>query len=171
MVDTIRTKADILTLLADNATEDISPQNLRDWLVSFRVYGEIGVFNNTIWMNSLSAGFNVVTLNQSGPAAGVVVDTVNSLLGVDVDGQYRLDYALSYEGTAGKRYDIAILKNDALVARTQRRDTITANQEVRNMSGGGTLDLISTDEIKLGVQSLNNDFLLRFGSIRIQRVE
>jgi len=34
MADTIRTRTALLTLLADNTTGDISPQDIRDWLVS-----------------------------------------------------------------------------------------------------------------------------------------
>ena len=42
MADTIRTRASLLTLLADNATGDISANDVRDFLVStFGVYGAI----------------------------------------------------------------------------------------------------------------------------------
>lgn len=34
MADTIRTRADLVTILADNVTGDISPQDIRDFLVS-----------------------------------------------------------------------------------------------------------------------------------------
>lgn len=46
MVDAVRTLAALQALLADNTTEDISPQDVRDFLVS--VYGsQIGATHNT----------------------------------------------------------------------------------------------------------------------------
>ena len=157
--------------MADNATEDITPQNLRDMLHSYHIFGEIGMINNTTAMTNLPAGWNAVPLDQAGPAQGVTVDAINHLLGVDVDGQYRVEYMMSYSGTTAQKFRFCILKNDAEVGRTERQDTTTANQEIRNVSGSGTLNLTSTDEIKLGVRSSGNDFTLRFGGLRIERLE
>lgn len=171
MADTIRTKAELISLLADNSTEDISPQNLRDMLVSYHIFGELGFVNNSTAMSTLPAGWNVVPLDQAGPSQGVTLDTTNNLIQVNVDGNYRVGYAFSWTGPKNQLFDFGVLKNGSIVSRTRRQDGITVLTEIRNLSGSGTLDLLSTDEIQLGVQSPGNDFTLKFGGLRIERLE
>ena len=171
MTDTIRTKSELLSKINDNSTEDISPQDLRDWLLSFRVFGEIGVIGNTQAINPLGSGFNVVPLNQAGPNECIVVDTANYLLQVPVAGRYRIEYAFTWSGTANVLYEFAVLKNGSTINRTQRQDTVSSAQERRNISGSATVDFIATDEIKLAVSSEGNSFTLRYGGLRIERLD
>jgi len=173
MVDTIRTKSDLLTLLSDNGTQDISPQDLRDFLVSFLMFGELGFVDNAVEQSALPAGENVVPLDQAGPALGVTINTGSNFLQVPVDGNYRVTFESSYKGTGGSRFTFHVLKNGTSVSRMKRQDTPTVSTEERNVSGSGTVDLLATDEIKLGIQSqpAGGDFTMIQGGIRIERLD
>ncbi len=173
MADVIRTKADLITRLGDNSTQDISPQDLRDFLISFLVFGELGFVGNTVEQSALPAGVNIVPLDLAGPAFGVTNDTANNWLKVPADGNYRVSFEGSYKGTGASRFTFSILKNGVPVNRTKRQDTPTVSTEERNVSGSGTISLLATDEVKLGiqVQPAGGDFTLIQGGIRIERLD
>jgi len=64
MADTIRTKAEILTLLADNKSNNISPQDMRDVVVT--IYEDMALASSPVWSISItySIGDRVVYGNK-----------------------------------------------------------------------------------------------------------
>lgn len=95
MADTQRTLAAALALLADNTSGDISPQNLRDVVVSlFNNAGEMRL-NATGFSGAAGTGsWTQLGFDADGPAAGcVAVDsTTNNRITVSVDGLYRVRF-------------------------------------------------------------------------------
>lgn len=119
MADTIRTRAALLALLADNTSGDISPQDIRDFLVSVHgVYGNIyrdgtasglGVeLNSTTW--TVLTGFAA-----DGLAAGTTPDQSNNRLTVGTDGIYLVHWDVSADVNlgAGVHRMIGVEKNSS----------------------------------------------------------
>lgn len=173
MVDQIRTKAQILTDINDNNIEDISPQNIRNLLISYLVFGEIGMIDNTTEQTALPAGMNVVPLDQAAPSQGVTANTVDNRLEVEVDGQYRVTFEASYKGSTSSRFTLGVLKNGSVINRSKRRDTPTDVAEERNIMGSCTIDLTPLDNVQLGVQvqPAGGNFTFISGGLRIERID
>jgi len=107
MADTQRTLAAVLALLADNTSGAISPQDLRDALVSvFSNYGTIGLAGGSTAQTGISATPAKVTgFATDGEAGGCVeADAANNRLKVTVDGMYLLLCGCSFSGANSKTY-------------------------------------------------------------------
>lgn len=79
MADTIRTKAEILALLADNTNQDISPQDLRDAIVSLiPSYG--GVYMATNATATAIATIDTLVVSNWG-TNGLVTNLANFSIG------------------------------------------------------------------------------------------
>lgn len=98
MPDTVRTFSEILTLLADNTSRAISPQDLRDGIVTIKAY----------------LPPYVATLSQSGTSAPSATAGVNFLTGASwayvSAGRYRLTAASQF--TADKTFGVANVPKD-----------------------------------------------------------
>ncbi len=132
MADTVRTIAELQTLLADNTTGDISPQDLRDFMETFRHdHGEISL--TTPVETSLASD------NSWTKVAGTTAVTTGSLMRMDDDSgtNNRLRYtgtttrilhiavSISMFGpTSGQNYQFAIIKNALLSTTVDPNDTI-----------------------------------------------
>lgn len=105
-METNRTLAAVLALLADNTAGDISPQDIRDLVVSlFANYGIIGVAggSTTQVTNATPGTFDKVTgFTTDGISAGAVTAAAASdQLSVTVDGAYLAIFMTSFGGTGG----------------------------------------------------------------------
>jgi len=99
MADTIRTRAALLALLADNTTGEISAQDLRDMLVSiFGVYGVIKCIDRST-PQTVADGVAEKLENfcTNGLAVGMTPDKDNNQITVDKTGVYVLCFAASIE--------------------------------------------------------------------------
>lgn len=97
MADTIRTRAQILTLLADNTTGEISPQDMRDMLVSLMgVYGIITMAAN-VTGQALTADTPAKLINwkANGLGIGCTPDYANGQITVDNTGVYKISAFIS----------------------------------------------------------------------------
>lgn len=90
MADVIRTKAQILALLADNSTGEISPQDLRDMMVSLMgVYGMIiDAANATAQTVVSGVAEKQMNWTADGLSVGMTPDYANGDLQVDNTGVY-----------------------------------------------------------------------------------
>jgi len=92
MSDTVRTRAQILSLLGDNSAGDISPQDLRDAIVSlFGVYGVIyGVDNTTAQTLAAATPVKLINFTKNGLGVGSTPDFANGKITLDNGGVYVL---------------------------------------------------------------------------------
>ena len=115
MADTIRTKAAILALLADNASQDISPQDLRDAIVSiFGVYGFLYVTNGVTAQTGIGTSPALVTgLVTAGAGVGTTPNGTSKRIVIDSgsDGVYLFLFTCSFSGTNNATFTFNVRKN------------------------------------------------------------
>ena len=102
MTDTARSLSALQTLLADNVAEDITPQDLRDMLVScLGIYGSISCFEYYTQQDNPDSGAKLTCFDTDGNAFGVTVDNTTDSITIDIDGNYDITFQASLYGTAG----------------------------------------------------------------------
>lgn len=114
MADTIRTRSSILTLFADNTAGDISPQDLRDFVVSAHgVYGAIYGGSTTAFAINSSTGSatRITNSTNSGPSAGTTLAPSTGKITVGTDGVYQTHFTGSFRGSTGEEYTFEVFKN------------------------------------------------------------
>lgn len=120
MADTIRKKADILTLLADNTSQLISPQDLRDAVVSmWGVYGFMYVADGSSSQTVNIAAAKLTLWASNGASNGLTVDaTTDDDITVDAgsDGVFVVWGQFSFTGTASKVFQFHARKNGGEVS-------------------------------------------------------
>jgi hypothetical protein len=111
MVDTPRTRTDLLTILADNITGDISPQDIRDMLVSiFGVWSAIYVAEGSTPQSGITTtpvkltGF---TTNIAG-SGGMTPDHTDDSIEIELDGDYLVISAIAFSGSINQGFEIHV---------------------------------------------------------------
>lgn len=102
MPDTARQLSDLQSLFADNTTQEISPQDLRDFLVTaIGCYAQIYVTGGSTAQSSIGTGFTPVTgFTTNGADAGISADAANDRITLDVAGVYQVGFQVSFSGSA-----------------------------------------------------------------------
>lgn len=114
MVDTIRDRTTLLTLLADNTSRDISPQDLRDMLVSVHgVYGGLYVQDGS----TAQTGVDTTPTKMTGwagnlPAAGTTPDHTDDSITIGTDGIYIALCQVSFSGTISVTFEAHLRIDD-----------------------------------------------------------
>lgn len=154
MADTIRSRAALLALLADNTTGDISPQDMRDVLVSIHgVYGEIRVEAGAAAQGSISTTPAKITgWNTTGLAAGTTPDhATDNDISVLSDGIYRVTFSLSISApTASTKFSFEVYKNGSATGIVAELTT-NATPDEFIVAGGGLISCSANDNIELYV--------------------
>ena len=90
MTDTVRTRAQMLALFADNTTGEISAQDLRDMFISlFGVYTSIkAVGNSTAQVMAAATEAKLINFTKNGLAVAGTPDYSNSKITLDNGGTY-----------------------------------------------------------------------------------
>lgn len=106
MADTIRSKTELLALLADNTTGDISPQDMRDILVSLMgVYGEMLIVNSSTAQTGITTTPELMTgWTKNGVSNGVTLDYLNNQITVLYNGVYSISLGVSFSGTLNTEF-------------------------------------------------------------------
>lgn len=101
MADTIRSRTELLALLADNTTGDISPQDLRDMLVSLMgVYGGIEAIDESTPQTGIGTSpVKVTGWTENETSVGVTPDFSAGSLTILYDGVYIVSCQVSFSGT------------------------------------------------------------------------
>lgn len=135
MSDTIRTRAQILLALADNTSGDITPQIIRDLLVSvLGVYGTIkAVANTTIQTMATATSAKVEHFTKDGLAVGETPDYATNKITLDNSGTYIVFSQASFKSSVA---DVA------LVARLAIDDTA--------IDGRFDMEMVNADEAASG---------------------
>jgi hypothetical protein len=156
MPDTIRTRAALLALLGDNTTEDISPQDMRDVLVTLHgVYGDLLITAGAAAQGSISTTPAKVTgWDTDGLSAGTTPDhATDNDISVGSDGVYDVRFSLSVSAaTASALFRLEVYKNG--VATGIAAEIVTnATPDRFVVAGGGLLSCSANDNIELYVVS------------------
>ena len=155
MADTQRSKSSILTLFADNTSGDISPQDLRDFVVTaMGAYGSMSVSDGSTAQSSIGTSFVKVTgFDTDDTASGVVVDsTTDNDLTVPVTGIYEAGLNLSFTGTASAKFIFAIAKNGTETA-FQSSVTLNATPDSANVSIVCRISCSASDLLTVSVKA------------------
>lgn len=111
MADTARTRAALLTLLADNVSGDISPQDIRDMLVSlFGVWAAIYVADGAVAQTGITTTPTKITgfaVNVAG-LGGMTPDHTDDSVEAPLDGDYLVLAQISYSGDNNQGYEIHV---------------------------------------------------------------
>jgi hypothetical protein len=154
MADTARSLSDLQALLADNATGDISPQDLRDFLVtSLGVYGGIYVSDGAAAQGSIDTSYTKIT-GFAGDAASsdTTPDHTADTITIGVTGIYFVMANLSFSGTASVTFSVALysqgVEQDIHFART-----ISTGGDVGAAGLSGLISLTAADVLDLRIKA------------------
>ena len=101
MADTPRSLANLQTLLADNASKQISPQDLRDFLVtSLGVYGSLSCFEASTQQDNPYTGTKLTCFTTNGASNGTTPDHTDDSITIGVTGIYDVYFQISFSGTS-----------------------------------------------------------------------
>lgn len=155
MVDTIRTSAQILNLFADNTSGDISPQDLRDFVVSTGVFGAIFVSDGAASQSVSSTPAKLTAFDtNSALASGVTEDQANDklVIGTNGAGTYVVFAPISFSGTANKIATFEIY-NSGVATGFKTTRTISSGGSVGSTVAFGLLSLDDGDEVEIYVST------------------
>lgn len=101
MADTPRSLANLQTLLADNASKQISPQDLRDMLVScLGIYGSLSCFEASTQQDDPNTGAKLTCFTTNGASNGTTPDHTDDSITIGVTGTYDVYFQISFSGTS-----------------------------------------------------------------------
>lgn len=157
MADTARTLTALQTLLADNTTGDISPQDLRDFLVScMGGFGHLYVTGGTTAQASLSGTPAKLTcFDSDGVNDDVTVANANDRITIATAGEYMVGFNLSFEddtATPPHTYYFPIYKNGSTTV-IEAAHTCDDQNKLYNVSAAGILTLAAADYLEIYVYS------------------
>lgn len=170
MADTIRTRTELITLLADNDTFGISPQDIRDFLVSTMVYGGIAISDNAN-VQALIATTPVAVTNwaSSSTAVGVNADFANDRIIVQNAGDYEVLFNVTFQGTAIADYHFTLRKNTILAGYGCQIKTAVSVPQGASFSA--ILTLAANDIIQMYVESaLNGNMTVNHANLNLKRI-
>ena len=177
MADIPKSRADLLTLFADNATGAISEQDLRDFVVS--VLGEYGDMHTVTGVASLVTSATPTKLTSwtaDGLSQGVTVDHTNDEITIITAGVYCVSVDACFSGTNSKTFMLAIYVNtgsgyvDAGAPRVKRK--LGTGGDVGSSTVHDNVNLAADDKIAIFVWSTDGGtaFVLEEGTLSLKRV-
>ena len=177
MVDTRRGLAALQALFADNQEGDISPQDLRDFLVSaLGSYGSL--IKNALATTSVGAAAWVqVPFEAAGEAtAAVSVDASQNRLTVQVAGVWLVEYHVAgqLEAPANTKVQTQLYKNGATIDNQSWDEVELATiDQFRSMNGSGIFSLSVGDYMELFIahdDAGSQDMKFQYGSLRARMI-
>ena len=173
MADTIRTLAELNSLLSDNTSAAISAQDIRDLMVSQMCHAEIGSLSQP--QETLGSGWQAVKLNQAGAfERGFAADAVGmKIIGTPVAMKVVVECEIVFCGAAAVAYEFAVFRNPAgspeKIGRLDR--TLTGNGTAQVAHGWAAgLQLSAGDELQFAVQANGQMFKLDQGRLTVRRI-
>lgn len=158
MVDVARSRADLLTLFADNAVGAISEQDLRDYVVStLGEFAEIQITSGVTSQVTSATPAKMTGWLADGLNVGPTPDYTNNEITINTAGVYRVDIDVDFSGTNSKTYLCAVYKDvgagyvDAGLARFKRK--LGTGGDVGSAHMHGHVSLAATDKIAVYVWS------------------
>ena len=175
MADTSKTLAEILALLADNTTGAISPQDMRDTILScLSGYGHISVLGGATNQTGItSTPAKLTAFAADGPSSSDVTPAHgDDSLTVTIDGKYKVEAQLSFSGTASKTFLVRAYV-DGVVTTIGCQRKLGTGGDVGSCSFNGILSLTAAQVVTLYISSSDGgtDFLTVDGQLCLTRVE
>lgn len=146
MPDTQRSTSDLLDLLADNTAGNISPQDLRDVLVSLLGgYGSIYVEDGAVAQTVNIAAAKLTGFAANGESSSIVPDHGDDELNVPVAGTYWVEGHFSFSGTAAGTFQLRLRKQGVEVAGIGCRAKLNATGDAVSVSFAGLVACAAAD--------------------------
>lgn len=155
MADTIRDRAAIIALLADNTSGDISPQDLRDFTVStWGVYGGLSFYNKSATQSLNTTAATIVAYDTTGGADGTTVSTGSHNITVLSAGVWTVEAHMTLTAfNSGTLYSFHIAKNGTRISGATASLKTTDTTSYQNISIALTVSLVNTDIITVQGES------------------
>jgi hypothetical protein len=137
MADTIRDRTTILSLLADNATGDISPQDHRDAIVSMHgVYGEIRLEGGSTSQTGIGTTPTKVTgFATDGLSAGATPANATDQIAVGTAGTYLCLFSCSLTGSDNEPFKFELALNGTGTGHSASVEVITSAERSTSFVG------------------------------------
>lgn len=161
MVDEIRTLAQLQALLADNISGQISPQDIRDFLVSvLGVYGSIYVVDGAVPQVPGATPVKLTAFANNGIARGLTPDHTNDRLTVDANsaGDYLVVFQCAFSGTNNATFEFEAYVNSVASGYKVSRKLGVAG-DVGSCSLIGLVTLADGDDVEIFVNGGPGDSL------------
>lgn len=152
MAETARTRAALLALLADNSNGDITPERIRDFLIS-TLGGFGGIFvNDGVVAQSITTNFATLTgFVTAFPTDSMVSDPVADTVTISIDGTYDIYFGYTISNGINKTFDFVIaVDGTPTVIQTHRK--ISAGDDQGGNSMRGILELSAGEAITVQVK-------------------
>jgi hypothetical protein len=174
MADTIRSLVELSELIPDNVIAAISPQDIRDLMVSQMVHGEIG--SGAKAQITLGSTWQALDLDVAGVVGrGLTVDTINRRLAdVPVEMKAIVHCEIVFRGAQNTNYEFAVFRNTHATPEQELRLTRTlrptSNTNIVAHSWSTSLQFAQGDSLQFGVRANGQPFELLFAVLRFQRI-
>lgn len=173
MADTIRARADLLTLLANNTIGAIGAQDMRDVVVSLHgVYGMIYVDDGSTDQTGIGTALVKLTgFANNGIAVGTTPDHTNDQITVGTAGVYLVGLQASFSGSILAEFKAYIYKNMANTGFGFHRKLGTLG-DVGSASVAALVALAANDTVSVYVASDGTNKTLRLvdGQLIVYRI-
>jgi hypothetical protein len=155
MADTQRSLAALQTLLADNTTQQISAQDVRDFLVSaLGGYGSIRVIDGATPQGvSGATPEHLGGFTADGDASGVTPDFAAGTVSPDVDGVYLAQLSASFTGNPNTTFVMGFAV-DAVPTEFKAERKIASGGDIGNLATLGLLTLTAGQAVSVVVNVL-----------------
>lgn len=173
MAETSRSKSDLLTNLPDNIIGSITPEDVRDIVMSmFGSYAEILVQEGVTSQAITATPVKMTGFATNGLAVGCSPDATNDDITIDVAGIYDVSLTCSFSGDANDNYYLSIRKNGADAGLAFLERTLGPGGDVGSASTQGRVNCAATDVISVYVWSDTGgtSFVPHQASLTVKRI-
>ena len=154
MADTPRQLTALKALLADNTAGAISPQDLRDFLVTaLGTYAIISVDSGAVEQAAVGvAPALLVNWVTNGPDNGITADAANDKIILDIAGKYLVMLQVSFTGTGSTEFEFELYVNSVATGyRCSRK--LGATGDVGSASLLGIVDASALHDLEVYVNA------------------
>ena len=165
MAENTKTRSQLIAQYPDNATQEISAEDLRDFVVSVDIYAEIYASSDLSQGISGGSGEDLV-YNANGLSAFCTPDEANNQIIIDHDGNYEVRFEGSANIETSLWIDHYVRVNGVNVRKLGRMEQKESDQTTPSYAFGGIFALAQGDLVthRLLRQSGTVDFDIREGA-------
>lgn len=149
MSDTYKSRDDLLTAFADNTTGDITPQDMRDFIVS--VMGEYGFLRASAGEHYTTVGTSLAELkvfDVAGVYDHTTLDTTNGRITVGTTGTYVIEVSGYWSGSSGHAFVVGAYKNGS-ANDLGIKTIVRSSSDLRPCAFAGIAELTAGDYVSL----------------------
>ncbi len=170
MAETERTFAQLQTLLADNETEDISEQDLRDMMVSaLGGYASLYVDGGVAGQALVAAVAKLTAFAAVGPERGAAASHADDQITIGVAGNYEVTLTASLTAAVTTVLDVQLFVDTVAEAGFSSRVTADVASVDIGFSGIVALDAGAVLELRAGVVP-DTTVTIRHAHLSVKRV-